>query len=136
MDIKTAYLNAPIEDNLHMPQTEGFEKFDTKGNPLICKLNKSTYGLKQSGRNWLPTHKEHLENIGFEACIHDPCFFIKNVITWNLAMIWVWLDHIIFYCPENDFRQWFKEKMSSKYIFGESSVFKRFWEKNLSFPMG
>ena len=78
----------------------------------------------------LPTHKEHLENIGFEACIHDPCFYIKNGITWTLAMICVWLDHITFYCPENDFRQWFKEKMSSKYIFGESSVFKWFWEKN------
>ena len=85
MDIKTAYLNAPIEENVYLLQTEGFEKFVPDGNPLVCKLNKSIYGLKQSGRNWF---LGHLETIGFEACIHDPCLFIKK---WNntLAMICV-----------------------------------------------
>ena len=51
MDIKKAYLNADIEEELFMQQPEGFEKFDKQGNPLICKLRKSLYGLKQSGRN-------------------------------------------------------------------------------------
>ena len=81
MDIKTPYLNTPIEKNLYMHQPEGFEKNDPDGNPLVCKLNKSNYRLKQTGRNWFLTLKEHLEIIGFEACIHDPCLFIKNGIT-------------------------------------------------------
>ena len=41
MDIKTAYLNATIEENVSMLQPEGFEKFDPDGNPLVCKLNKA-----------------------------------------------------------------------------------------------
>ena len=45
MDIKTAYLIAPIEENVYMLQPEGFVKFDPDGNPLVCKLNKSIYGL-------------------------------------------------------------------------------------------
>ena len=84
MDIKTAYLNAPIEENVYMLHPEVFEKFDTDGNPLVCKLNKSIYGLKQSGRNWFLTLKGHLETIDFEACIHHPCLFIKNgIIIWQ-----------------------------------------------------
>ena len=57
MDIKTAYLNADIEEEIFMQQPEGFRKFDKQGNPLICKLRKSLYGLKQCGRNWYLTIK-------------------------------------------------------------------------------
>ena len=78
MDIKTAGMNAPIEENVCMLQHEGFENFDPDGNPLVCKLNKSIYGMKQSGRNWFLTLKRHLETIGFEACIRDPCLSIKK----------------------------------------------------------
>ena len=99
MDIKTAYLNAPIEENVYMLQPEGSEKFNPDSKSLVCKLNKSIYCLKQSGRNWFFTLKGHLETIGFEACIHDPCLFIKKLNS-NLAMICVWVDDNIFYCPD------------------------------------
>ena len=73
------FLNARIEEKVYILQTEGLKKFDPDVNPLVCKLNKSIYGLKQSGRNWLPTSIEQLETIVFEACVHDPCLFIKKV---------------------------------------------------------
>ena len=135
MDIKTAYLNARIEENVYMLQTGGFEKFDPDGNPLVCKLNKSIYGLKQSGRNWFLTLKEHLKTIGFEACTHDPCSFIKK---WNnsSAMICVWVDDTIFYCPETDFYQWFEGKMSNKLIISECSDLKWFLGKKFEFSNG
>ena len=36
MDIETAYLNAPTEEEVYIPQLKGFEKFDPDGNPLVC----------------------------------------------------------------------------------------------------
>ena len=51
MHIKTAYLNAPIAEEIYMKQPEGFEQLDNKGKPLICLMKKSLYGLKQSVRN-------------------------------------------------------------------------------------
>ena len=102
MDIKTANLDASIEENVYMLQPEGFETFDPDGNPLVCKLNESIYRLKQSERKWFLTLKGHLETIGFEARLHDPCLFIKKWYK-TLAMICVWVDDIIFYCPETDF---------------------------------
>ena len=48
MDVVTAFLNAPLEEEIFMKQAPGFEE---KGKEqLVCKLNKSLYGLKQSSR--------------------------------------------------------------------------------------
>ena len=52
MDVKTAYLNAPIDCEIYVNQPEGFEIESPDGERLVCKLYKSLYGLKQSGRNW------------------------------------------------------------------------------------
>ena len=47
MDVKTAYLNVPIDCELYMEQPEGYERKGLDGEKLVCKL----HGLKQSGRN-------------------------------------------------------------------------------------
>ena len=52
MDVKSAYLNAEIDCELYIEQPMGFEVFFKSGEKLVCRLNKSLYGLKQSGRNW------------------------------------------------------------------------------------
>lgn len=50
MDVKTAYLHAPIEEEIYMDQPEGFRQTGSEQR-LVYKLKKSLYGLKQSGRN-------------------------------------------------------------------------------------
>ena len=52
MDVKTAYLNAPIDVELYMTQIKGYEEDIGVDGKVVCKLNRSLYGLKQSGRNW------------------------------------------------------------------------------------
>ena len=65
IDIKGAYLNSKLKDDIYMCQPKGFI---TKGQEhLICKLNKSIYGLKQSGHVWHQTLKQGLEKLGFKA---------------------------------------------------------------------
>ena len=46
MDVKTAYLNADIDCEIYVQQPEGFIKTNKEGEKLVCKLNKSLYGLK------------------------------------------------------------------------------------------
>ena len=46
---KSAYLNALIDEEIFLEQPKGFKQGDSD---LICKLKRSLYGLKQSGRNW------------------------------------------------------------------------------------
>ena len=44
MDVKMAFLNGELEEEVNMKQLEGFSS--SAGDHLICKLNKSIYGLK------------------------------------------------------------------------------------------
>lgn len=78
MDVKSAYLNAPIDCELYLEQPQGFEIVSKSSNArLVCKLNKSIYGLKQSGRNWCNVLSAFLESIGFERSIVDPCVYYR-----------------------------------------------------------
>ena len=46
MDVKTAYLNGELEEEVYMKQLEGF--FSSADENLVCKFNKSIYDLKQA----------------------------------------------------------------------------------------
>jgi hypothetical protein len=41
MDVKTAYLNAPIDCDIFVQQPKGYEKEGENGEKLVCKLKKS-----------------------------------------------------------------------------------------------
>ena len=49
MDVKTAYLNAPIDCEIYVEQPEGFEKEGKNGKKLVCKLEKIGVWFKT---NW------------------------------------------------------------------------------------
>jgi transposase InsO family protein len=76
MDVKTAFLNGTLDEEIFMSQPPGFE---VKGQEhLVCKLEKSLYGLKQSPRQWNITMDGYLNGIGFQSCTADPCIYVKR----------------------------------------------------------
>lgn len=50
-DIKSAYLYAPLTNEIYMDQPQGY--VDTSKPDFVSRLDKATYGLHQSGRLWL-----------------------------------------------------------------------------------
>jgi hypothetical protein len=50
MDVKTAFLNGDLEENVYMAQSKGFVVEGKE--PMGCRLKKSIYGLKQASRQW------------------------------------------------------------------------------------
>jgi hypothetical protein len=72
-DIQTAFLNGPIDTEIYMEQPHGFSK--DKG--LVCLLQRSIYGLRQSARIWFHCLKEALESRGLKPLLADPCVFLK-----------------------------------------------------------
>ena len=77
MDVKIAFLNGEIEEEVYIEQPEGFELHE-KGSH-VCKLKKALYGLKQALRTWYARIDNYLWGIGFFKSIVDPNLYIKVV---------------------------------------------------------
>jgi len=63
MDVKTAFLNGNLEEDMYMIQPEGF--VDSNNARKICKLKKFIYGLKQASRSWNIRFDEVVKGFGF-----------------------------------------------------------------------
>ncbi|KAJ9565773.1 hypothetical protein OSB04_001739 [Centaurea solstitialis] len=63
MDVKTAFLNGKLTEDVYVEQPEGFK--DPKNPNKVCKLLKSIYGLKQASRSWNLHFDERIKEFGF-----------------------------------------------------------------------
>ena len=72
-DVKTAFLNGILDEEVFMEQPEGFE--DNSGR--VCRLLRSLYGLKQSPRKWNERMDAFLVDSGFASC-EDPCVYVRK----------------------------------------------------------
>ncbi|KAK8696525.1 hypothetical protein V6N13_001659 [Hibiscus sabdariffa] len=76
MDVKTAFLNGKLEEDVYMTQPEGFVALENARK--ICKLQRSIYGLKQASRRWNLRFKDAIKEFGFIRNEDEPCVY-KNV---------------------------------------------------------
>jgi hypothetical protein len=70
MDVKTAFLNGFIEEEVHIEQPQGFEVYKRKSR--VCLLRKALYGLKQAPKAWYSRIDSYLLQMGFEKSDVDP----------------------------------------------------------------
>ncbi|KAJ9541345.1 hypothetical protein OSB04_027851 [Centaurea solstitialis] len=75
MDVKTAFLNGKLTEDVYMQQPEGF--VDPKNPDKVCKLLKSIYGLKQASRSWNLYFDERIKEFGFAKSEFEPCVYTK-----------------------------------------------------------
>ena len=73
MDVKTAFLNGDLEEEVYMKQPEGFSS--SEGEHLVCKLKKSIYGLKQASRQWYFKFHGVISSVGFIENPMDQCIY-------------------------------------------------------------
>ena len=92
MDVKTAFLNGSLDECIYMKQPEGFI---TNGQEhLLCKLNRSIYGLKQASRSWNTCFDQTIKTFGFDQCHDESCVYKK----WNgkkVVFLVLYVDDIL-----------------------------------------
>lgn len=76
LDVKTAFLNGLLEEDVYMRQPEGFvlKGFENK----VCKLKKAIYGLKQSSRAWNTKVDQTLIKLGYKKSELEPCLYTRK----------------------------------------------------------
>jgi hypothetical protein len=99
MDVVTAYLYGSLDNDIYMKILEGYkmpEAYNSKSRSIYSiKLQRSLYGLKQSGRRWYNRLSEYLLKEGFENNPIYPCIFIKK-LEYGFAIITVYIDDLNF----------------------------------------
>jgi hypothetical protein len=92
MDVSTAFLNGILNEEIYVEQPEGFIK---KGSErLVCRLNKSIYGLKQAPLVWNEHLNKTLLSLNFVRCKDDPCVYIYNDGN-NSLIIAIYVDDLL-----------------------------------------
>jgi hypothetical protein len=87
-DVKTAFLNGLLEEEIYMRQPPGF----TNGNSdEVCRLLRTLYGLKQSPRGWYKRCSNFLHAIGLDPTNSDPCIY-TGIIDKSFAILVLYVD--------------------------------------------
>ena len=77
VDIKTAYLNGHLNEEIYMDQPRGFEIQGEE--KKVCRLLKAIYGLKQAGRQWHEHLQRSLTDYGYKKLVScDASIFFKH----------------------------------------------------------
>jgi hypothetical protein len=93
MDVKSAFLNSPIKEEVYVEQPLGFE--DSEYHNHVNKLSKALYGLKQAPRAWYESLRDFLITNGFKVGKVDPTLFTKTIAK-DLLICQIYVDDIIF----------------------------------------
>nr|GEX13886.1 hypothetical protein [Tanacetum cinerariifolium] len=93
MDVKTAFLNGNLWEEVYASQSDGFVDPDNPN--YVYKLKKALYGLKQVPRAWYDILSSFLISQDFSKGSVDPTPFIYRNDN-DLLLVQIYVDDIIF----------------------------------------
>ncbi|GJT40080.1 retrovirus-related pol polyprotein from transposon TNT 1-94, partial [Tanacetum coccineum] len=123
MDVKTAFLNGPLKEEVYVSQPEGF--IDLEFPDHVYRLKKALYGLKQAPRAWYDKLSSFLIEHGFTKGIIDPTLFTRHHGE-DILLVQVYVDDIIFGSTNPDFSKRFANLMKNNFemsMMGELKFF-------------
>jgi hypothetical protein len=131
MDVKSAFLNGPIKEEVYVEQPPSFE--DSEYPNYVYKLSKALYGLKQAPRAWYEFLRDFLITNGFKVGKVDPTLFTKTIAK-DLFICHIYVDDIIFGSTNKSSCEEFSRIMIQKFkmsMMGELKYFLGFQIKQL-----
>ncbi|GKA28194.1 RNA-directed DNA polymerase, eukaryota [Tanacetum coccineum] len=123
MDVKTAFLNGNLQEEVYVSQPDGFVDKDKPNH--VYKLKKALYGLKQAPRAWYDMLSSFLISQDFSKGSVDPTLFIRRDDK-ELLLVQIYVDDIIFAASTPELCDLFSKIMCSKFkmsMMGKISFF-------------
>ncbi|GJR09656.1 retrovirus-related pol polyprotein from transposon TNT 1-94 [Tanacetum coccineum] len=112
MDVKTAFLNGELKEEVYVSQPEGF--VDPDHPTHVYRLKKALYGLKQAPRAWYNTLSRFLLDNKFSKGVVDPTLFTRKTGK-HILLVQIYVDDIIFASTDPKACDIFSKEMSSKF---------------------
>ncbi|GJR32167.1 retrovirus-related pol polyprotein from transposon TNT 1-94 [Tanacetum coccineum] len=112
MDVKTAFLNDGLKEEVYISQPEGF--VDPDHLTHVYRLKKALYDLKQAPRAWYNTLSKFLLANKFSKGVVDPTLFTRKTNK-HILLVQIYLDDIIFALTDPKACDIFSKEMSSKF---------------------
>ncbi|GJT42849.1 retrovirus-related pol polyprotein from transposon TNT 1-94 [Tanacetum coccineum] len=123
MDVKTAFLNGELKEEVYVSQPEGFVDQDNPSH--VYKLKKALYGLKQAPRAWYDMLSSFLISQQFSKGAVDPTLFTRHARN-DLLLVQIYVDDIIFASTNTAMCNEFANLMTTKFkmsMMGQMSFF-------------
>ncbi|CAM8940498.1 unnamed protein product [Rhodiola kirilowii] len=123
MNVKTAFLNGDLEEEIYMKQPKGFVV--TGQQHKVCKLVKSLYGLKQAPMQWHQKFDEVVLFDGFILNKSNKCVYSKFDNSGNGVIICLYVDDMLIFGTNLECINQTKDVLSSKFSMkdmGEAEV--------------
>ncbi|KAL0463129.1 UNVERIFIED_CONTAM: hypothetical protein Slati_0200500 [Sesamum latifolium] len=121
MNVKTAFLNGFVEEEIFMDQPEGFTTVEEE--QKVCRLQRSIYGLKQASRSWNTRFDEVIRYYDFIKNDYDPCIY-KKISGSSVAYLVLYVNDILLIGDDikmlGDIKVWLSTQFSMKDM-GEAS---------------
>ena len=112
MDVKIAFLNGFLKEDVYVAQPKGF--IDLHYPDHVLYLKKALYGLKQAPKAWYDWLTQYLISHGFIRGKADQTLFIKRE-DGELIIAQVYIDDIIFGSTKDDLAHTFSELMQVEF---------------------
>jgi len=92
LDVKSAFLNGELQEEIYVEQLEGFMKQGEEGKVYLLK--KALYGLKQAPRAWYNKINDHLLSIGFAKSLSESTLYVKYKEN-NFLIVSLYVDDLL-----------------------------------------
>ena len=116
MDVKTAFLNGYLDEEIYMDQPEGF--IASGQEKKVCKLIRSLYGLKQAPKQWHMKFDEIILSYGFVINQTDECVYHKIDKNNKIVILCLYVDDILIFGSDiqiiNDIKHFLSQNFDMK----------------------
>nr|GEX54228.1 hypothetical protein [Tanacetum cinerariifolium] len=92
IDVKTAFLNGHLSEEVYIEQPEGF--VNPKYSNHVCKLKRSIYGLKKASRQWNKRFDDEIKKFSFTQNRDEPYAYLKASGS-NITFLILYVDDIL-----------------------------------------
>ncbi|GJY22152.1 retrotransposon protein, putative, ty1-copia subclass [Tanacetum coccineum] len=112
MDVKTAFLNGDLEEEIYMNQPEGFIAPGQESK--VCRLVKSLYGLKQAPKQWHQKFDHTMLESGFKINECDKCVYVKDTSS-GYVILCLYVDDMLIIGSNDKMIKSTKDMLKSKF---------------------